>query len=72
MLICGENGTFGRIGGINEANGCSVAIWVKFGGSGMSIRRTIGSNDRCIGGQLKRGELGNAWGREKQVSVTKF
>ena len=62
-MICGENGTFGRIGGINEVNGDSVAEWVKFiCGGRLGVWRVIRSNGRGICGQLEGGRLGKVRG----------
>ena len=37
-MVSGENGMFGRVGGVNETNGDSGAEWVKLiGGAGWVL-----------------------------------
>ena len=72
-MVSGENGTFGRIGGVNKTNGDSGAEWVKLiGGGRLGVRGAICGDGRGICGQLEGGGLGKVRGRKKWVSVTKF
>ena len=72
-MVSGENGMFGRVGGVNETNGDSGAEWVKLiGGAGWVFEERYTAMAEAYVGSWRGEDLGRQGGGEEWVSVTKF